>query len=388
MKKKICVITGTRAEYGLFYPLLKKLRSEKKFELQIIITGMHLSPKFGLTYKEIEKDGFKINEKVDMLLSSDTEVGATKSIGLGVIGFADVLDRLKPDLLILLGDRFETFSASISAFIAKIPIAHLHGGELTEGSIDDAIRHSITKMSFLHFTSTEEYRRRIIQLGEEPGRVFNVGALGIDNIKTMKLLSKSQLEKDLKFKFGERNVLVTYHPVTLESNTSEIQFKELLKALDCFKNLKIIFTKPNADPNNQIIINLIDEYVKNNPYKAKAFVSMGQLKYLSTIKYVDAVLGNSSSGIIEVPTFHKPTVNIGDRQKGRIKPESVIDCEPKKESIIQALEKAFSVEFKKFCKTVKNPYGDGNSAEKIIKIIKEKIDEIENIKKTFYNIKV
>lgn len=386
-KKKICIITGTRAEYGLFYPLLKKIKVDGQLELQICVSGMHLSPEFGLTYKVIENDGFEVNEKVEMLLSSDTEVGVTKSIGLGIIGFADTLNRLKPDLLILLGDRFETLAAAITALIARIPIAHLYGGELTEGVIDEAIRHSITKMSILHFVSTEEYKRRVIQLGEEPDRVFNVGALGIDNIKNLKLLKKDELERELNIKFGKRNVLVTFHPVTLEKNTAENQFGELLGALDQFKDLKIIFTKPNSDPNGRVLIKYIDEYVSSNPDRAVSFVSMGQLNYLSAIQHVDVVLGNSSSGIIEVPSLGKPTVNIGDRQKGRIKAESVIDCKPQKASIVKSLEKAFTPEFSEFCKTVKNPYGDGNSAEVILDILKTRIGKLTSLKKTFYNLR-
>ena len=386
-KKKICIITGTRAEYGLFYPLLKRIKVDGQLELQICVSGMHLSPEFGLTYKVIENDGFEVNEKVEMLLSSDTEVGVTKSIGLGIIGFADTLNRLKPDLLILLGDRFETLAAAITALIARIPIAHLYGGELTEGVIDEAIRHSITKMSILHLVSTEEYKRRVIQLGEEPDRVFNVGALGIDNIKNLKLLKKDELERELNIKFGKRNVLVTFHPVTLEKNTAENQFGELLSALDQFKDLKIIFTKPNSDPNGRVLIKYIDEYVSSNPDRAVSFVSMGQLNYLSTIQHVDVVLGNSSSGIIEVPSLGKPTVNIGDRQKGRIKAESVIDCKPQKASIVKSLEKAFTPEFSEFCKTVKNPYGDGNSAEVILNILKARIEKLTSLKKTFYNLR-
>lgn len=386
-KKKICIITGTRAEYGLFYPLLKKIKVDGQLELQICVSGMHLSPEFGLTYKVIENDGFEVNEKVEMLLSSDTEVGVTKSIGLGIIGFADTLNRLKPDLLILLGDRFETLAAAITALIARIPIAHLYGGELTEGVIDEAIRHSITKMSILHLVSTEEYKRRVIQLGEEPDRVFNVGALGIDNIKNLKLLKKDELERELNIKFGKRNVLVTFHPVTLEKNTAENQFGELLGALDQFKDLKIIFTKPNSDPNGRVLIKYIDEYVSSNPDRAVSFVSMGQLNYLSAIQHVDVVLGNSSSGIIEVPSLGKPTVNIGDRQKGRIKAESVIDCKPQKASIVKSLEKAFTPEFSEFCKTVKNPYGDGNSAEVILDILKTRIGKLTSLKKTFYNLR-
>ncbi|AEF17898.1 UDP-N-acetyl-D-glucosamine 2-epimerase, UDP-hydrolysing [Thermoanaerobacterium xylanolyticum LX-11] len=383
--KKIAVVTGTRAEYGLLYPLLKRIKETNLFDLQIIVTGMHLSPEFGLTFKEIIDDGFKINEKIEMLLSSDSEIGITKSIGLGIIGFADALNRLRPDIVILLGDRFETFAAAVACLVAKIPIAHLYGGELTEGLIDDAIRHSITKMSTYHFTSTEIYKNRVIQLGENPERVFNVGALGIDNIENIKLLSREDLQEELSFKLGEVNILVTYHPVTLENNTSQAQFIELLKALDSFENIKIIFTKPNADTDGRIISMLIDKYVKTNSDRAVSFTSLGRLKYLSLMKNVDVVLGNSSSGIIEAPTFKKPTVNIGDRQKGRIKAKSVIDCEANSEKIVLALKKALSTEFKKLCETIDNPYGDGKSSERIINILKKILDTNISIKKTFYD---
>lgn len=385
LKKKVCVVTGTRAEYGLFYPLLKRMKKDDFFELQILVTGMHLSPEFGLTYQEIEEDGFLINEKVEMLLSSDTGVGVSKSIGLGIIGFADAFDRLKPDLVVLLGDRFETFAAAVSAFVAKIPIAHLYGGEVTEGVIDDAFRHSITKMSYLHFTSAEEYKKRVIQLGESPDRVFNVGALGLDNIKDMKPLSKKELESQLNFKFGEKTALVTYHPVTLENNNSEQQFKELLFILKGFKDLKIIFTRPNADTGGRIIINLIDEYVQKNSNKTMNFKSLGRLKYLSTLRYVDLVIGNSSSGIIEAPSFGIPTVNIGDRQKGRIKAESIIDCSQVKKDIRAAIKKALSDDFKRVCKTVKNPYGDGKASEKIVSILKNKLLKPIVLKKEFFD---
>ncbi|KNZ70108.1 UDP-N-acetyl-D-glucosamine 2-epimerase [Thermincola ferriacetica] len=385
-KKKVCIVTGTRAEYGLFYPLMQEILSDGTLALQICVTGMHLSPEFGLTYKEIEKNGFKIDEKVEMLLSSDSEVGVAKSIGLGIIGFADTFQRLNPDLVILLGDRFETMAAAMAAFVAKIPIAHLYGGELTEGAIDDAIRHSITKMSILHFVSTEEYRRRVIQLGEEPGRVFTVGALGIDNIRTLKLIDRNELEKEINFKLGRRSVLVTFHPVTLEHHSAAEQFLELLKALDYFSDLKIIFTRPNADPDGRVINRLIDGYVGSHPGKAIALTSMGQLKYLSAIRHVDAVVGNSSSGIIEVPSFGKPTVNIGDRQRGRVKAESVIDCEPQAEKIIEAMEKAFSPEFATFSRKVRNPYGEGNSAARIVKILKDSLESVNGLKKKFYDI--
>jgi len=387
MKHKICFVTGTRAEYGLFHPLMKRIKTDPFFELQIIATCMHLSPEFGLTYREIERDGFHINRKVEMLLSSDTEAGVTKSTGLGMIGFADAFAELKPHLVFLLGDRFETLAAAIAAHFARIPIAHLHGGELTEGAVDDAIRHAITKMSLLHFVSTETYRKRVIQLGEAPERVFTVGALGIDNIKFLKLVSQSQLEQELGIQFSDKNVLVTFHPVTLENKTSERQFRELLKALDAFDDLRVIFTKPNADANGRIIIHLIDEYVKSHPARASAYITLGQVKYLSALKYVDAVVGNSSSGILEAPSFGKPSVNIGDRQKGRVRPESVIDCEPKMKDIIRAIKKALSVKFQDFCRKVKNPYGDGAAAQKIHEIVKREIPEIGNLKKSFFDLK-
>jgi GDP/UDP-N,N'-diacetylbacillosamine 2-epimerase (hydrolysing) len=386
MKKKICIVTGTRAEYGLFRPLLWKIKSENRLKLQIIATGMHLSREFGWTYKEIEKDGFKIDEKVKILLSGDTEVSITKSLGSGVIGFADAFNRLKPDLVILLGDRFETFSAAIASFVARIPIAHLYGGELTKGSMDDAFRHSITKMSYLHFTATEEYRKRVIQLGESPDRVFNVGAIGIDNIKNLKLLGRKALERQLNFIFGQKNILVTFHPSTLEDNTAEFQTKELLKVLDDFRNVKIIFTKPNADVGSRIIPGLIDEYVAKNSGRCKSFISLGTLKYLSAMKVVDLVAGNSSSGIIEMPSFGKPTVNIGERQKDRIRAKSVIDCKPEAEDIKKAMNKAFSKRFQRLCGNVCNPYGKGRSAEKIYTIIKRNIDHIYSTKKDFFDI--
>jgi GDP/UDP-N,N'-diacetylbacillosamine 2-epimerase (hydrolysing) len=386
MKKKICVVTGTRAEYGLFYPLLKRLETEDMFDLHIVATGMHLSPEFGMTYTEIEEDGFLIHSKVEMLLSSDSEAGISKSIGIGILSFADVFKNSRPDLLIVLGDRFETFAAAVAAFIARIPIAHLHGGEVTDGVIDDSLRHSITKMAYLHFTSAEKFRQRVIQLGESPDRVFNVGALGIDTIKTTQLISREELEESLNFKLGKQTALVTYHPVTLENATSEKQFGELLKALNEFDDLKIIFTRPNADTDGRVISRLIDEYVKRNPGKAKSFSSLGRLKYLSAMKFVDLVAGNSSSGIIEVPSFQKPAVNIGDRQKGRIKAESIIDCMPERDDIVDAINKALSAEFHNVCENVTNPYGDGNAAAKIVDILKHEITNQINLKKGFFDL--
>jgi len=386
MRKKICVVTGSRAEYGLFAPLLKMLKSWKQAELQIIATGMHLSSEFGLTYKEVERDGFRINKRIKILLFGDTEEGIAKSIGLGITRFAEVFKDLKPDLVLLFGDRFETFGAAVAAFVANIPIAHIHGGELTEGLIDDAFRHSITKMSVLHFTSTEAYRRRVMQLGESPASVFKVGALGIDNIHTLDLLPKETLEKKLGFTFKRKNILVTFHPVTLEKDPLGDQFKNLLCALNDFTDLGIIFTKANADTNGKIINKLIDDYVKDNPERTKVFPSLGQLVYLSVIRCVDAVVGNSSSGIIEVPSLGKPTVNIGDRQRGRLRAKSVIDCLADKKSIVFAIRKAFSKEFLNLCHTVSNPYGDGHAAGRIIKIIKEDFSTL-SAKKSFYDVR-
>ena len=342
--KKVCVVTGTRAEYGLLYWLLKEIQNDKEFELQLIVTGMHLSPEFGLTYKEIEKE-FKINKKTEMLLSSDTPVGISKSMGLAQISFAEAYDELKPDILVVLGDRYEIFSAVSAAMIAQVPIAHLHGGETTEGAFDESIRHSITKMSHLHFTATNEYKNRVIQLGEHPSRVFNVGGLGIENIKKLKLLTKEEFEKSIDFKLNKKNILVTFHPVTLEKSTAQEQFQELLNAIDELEDTNIIFTKANSDTDGRVINQMIDEYVAKNSHKSIGFTSLGQLRYLSALQYVDAMVGNSSSGLAEAPSFKIATINIGDRQKGRIKASSVIDCEPNKDSILKSFEKLYSKEF-------------------------------------------
>jgi GDP/UDP-N,N'-diacetylbacillosamine 2-epimerase (hydrolysing) len=382
--KKICVITGTRAEYGLLYWLMKEINNDDTLHLQIIATGMHLSPEFGLTYKEIEKD-FKIDKKIEMLLSSDTSIGVSKSMGLAQISFAEAFDELNPDIVLVLGDRYEIFSAVSAAMISGIPIAHLHGGETTEGAFDEAIRHSITKMSHIHFTAVEEYRKRVIQLGENPQRVFNVGGLGIDNIKQLKLLNKDEFEQSIDFKLNKKNILVTFHPVTLENSTAEDQFRELLSAIDVLNDTHIIFTKSNSDTGGRIINKMIDDYVFNNPVKSICFTSMGQVRYLSALQFVDAMVGNSSSGLAEAPTFKIGTINIGDRQKGRIKAGSVIDCIPSKESILRAFDKLYSNDFSELLKTVKNPYGDGGASSKIVAILKQ--FNLENIlKKIFYDI--
>jgi len=384
-KRKVCVVTGTRAEYGLLYWLMKEIESDDTLELQLIVTGMHLSPEFGLTYKEIEKD-FKIDKKIEMLLSSDSAIGISKSMGLAQISFAEAYDELKPDILVVLGDRYEIFSAVSSAMIAGIPIAHLHGGETTEGAFDESIRHSITKMSHLHFTATDEYRNRVIQLGEHPSRVFNVGGMGIENIKRLKLLTKDEFEASIDFRLNKKNILVTFHPVTLENSTASAQFQELLNAIDKLHDTHIIFTKANSDTDGRVINSMIDEYVSKNSNKSVGFTSLGQLRYLSALQFVDAVVGNSSSGLAEAPSFKIGTINIGDRQKGRIMAESVINCVSDEKSILNAFRKLYSDDFIETFKLSINPYGDGCASVKIIDELK-RID-LENIlKKSFYDIK-
>ncbi|MED2256170.1 UDP-N-acetylglucosamine 2-epimerase [Brevibacillus parabrevis] len=385
-KRKICVVTGTRAEYGLLYWLMKEIEDDESFELQVAVTGMHLSPEFGLTYKMIEQDGFKIDEKIEMLLSSDTPVGIATSLGLGTIGFASAFERLKPDILVVLGDRFETMAAAQAAMIARIPIAHLYGGEVTEGAIDEAIRHSITKMAHYHFVSTDSYRRRVIQLGEHPDRVFNVGAIGLENICRMQLLTKTELEESIDFSLGEVNFLVTYHPVTLDRIGPKETMMELFAALDYFPDAKIIFTKPNSDTDGRIISQMIDEYVSKNPSRSIAFTSLGQLRYLSAIQHVDLVLGNSSSGIIEVPSFKKPTINLGNRQRGRLRTDSIIDCEEQRSSIINAIQLGISKEFQRKLQTFRSPYGEGDVSLKIIEILR-KVDYKDSLMKSFFDLK-
>jgi GDP/UDP-N,N'-diacetylbacillosamine 2-epimerase (hydrolysing) len=382
-KRKICVVTGTRAEYGLLRWLMDGINKSMKLDLQIVATGMHLSPEFGLTYQEIENDGFKIDRKIEMLVSSDSANGIVKSMGLGMIGLTDALTELKPDLIVVLGDRYEIFTAVATAMIFRTPVAHLHGGEATEGVIDESIRHSITKMSHLHFVAAEEYKKRVIQLGEQPDNVFLVGGLGIDNIIKLNLLERKDFEKSIDFKLGIKNLLITFHPVTLEENTSEKQMNEILMALNELKHTHLIFTMPNADTDGRIIFQMIEDFVNNHPH-AKSFTSLGQLRYLSCIKHVDGVIGNSSSGLAEVPTFKKGTINIGDRQRGRIKAESVIDCKPTTESISDAIKKLYSSEFQQKLKTVKNPYGSGGASEAIVRTL-ENISLKTILKKKFYN---
>lgn len=381
--KKVCVVTGTRAEYGLLYWLMKEIDADPELALQLIVTGMHLSPEFGLTYKEIEKE-FRIDKKIEMLLSSDTPVGISKSMGLAQISFAEAYEEMKPDIVVLLGDRYEIFSAASAAMIARIPIAHLHGGETTEGAFDESIRHSITKMAHLHFTAAEEYRRRVIQLGEHPDRVFNVGGMGIENIKRLNLLSKEAFEQSIDFRLGKKNLLVTFHPVTLEESTAKEQFQALLDAIDTLDETRIIFTKANSDTDGRIINHMIDEYVSKNPAKAVGFTSLGQLRYLSALQFVDAVVGNSSSGLLEAPSFNIATVNIGDRQKGRLKASSVIDCSPQKNALLDAFALVYSDDFQKSLPKVANPYGDGKASIQIVEILKN-TDLAPILKKSFYD---
>jgi UDP-N-acetylglucosamine 2-epimerase (non-hydrolysing)/GDP/UDP-N,N'-diacetylbacillosamine 2-epimerase (hydrolysing) len=365
---------------------MQAIRDDIALELQVIVTNMHLSPEFGLTYKEIEKDGFRINKRVEMLLSSDTANATAKSVGLATIGFADAYEDLRPDMLIVLGDRFELLAAVSAALFYKIPVAHLHGGETTEGAYDDCIRHAITKMSHLHFTSTEEYRERVIQMGEQPDRVFNVGAIGVENIKKTPFLSKQELESSLQFTLGDKSLLVTYHPVTLENNTAEAQCMNLLKALDEYSEYRLIFTLPNSDTGGRIIMRLIREYVDNNKERAIAFESFGKTRYLSALRYVTAVIGNSSSGIIEVPSFGIPTLDIGDRQKGRIASESVIHCGTTQEEIKKGLRKILSKEVLAMAIQTNNPYEKSETIEAIMHVLKD-LSLSNLIRKAFYNIK-
>lgn len=384
-KRKICVITGTRAEYGLLSMLMKSIKDDPNLELSIIATGSHLSPEFGLTYKEIEKDGFHINKKIEMVLSADTPSSIAKSTGLGMIGFADAFKEINPDLVVLLGDRYELLAASFTAIVSKIPICHIHGGESTEGAFDESIRHSITKMSWWHFVAAEEYKKRVIQLGEDPSRVFNVGGLGVDLIKNTKLLSKEELSEKTGLKISSKNLLITFHPVTMGSQKSKDQFQNLLDVLDEMNDIHLIFTMPNADPDGRAIFKMIESYVSKHSERAIAFTSMGQVNYLSTLQFVDGVVGNSSSGLLEVPSFKTGTVNIGERQNGRLKAESVIDCDPNYHSIKSAIEYLYDEKFKGTLDSVSNPYGNGNATNQILDVLKNKPIP-RNIKKQFYNL--
>ncbi|MGL5109607.1 MAG: UDP-N-acetylglucosamine 2-epimerase [Vibrio ordalii] len=369
-KKKVAVFTATRAEYGLLFWLLKDLQMDPDLKLQLLVSGMHLSPEFGETYQQIEQDGFQIDEKIEILLSSDSAVGTAKSMGLGVLGFADALARLNPDILVILGDRFEALAAAQSAMILRIPVLHLHGGEITQGAYDDAIRHAITKLSYLHGTSTEAYRQRVIQLGEAPDRVKNIGAIGLDHLKRGQFMDMDELSASLGFPLKTPYFLVTYHPVTLGKEAPEASFQALLDALDAYPEHHVILTYPNADDGGRRIIPMLEAYAAANRQRIFAIPSLGQVRYLSAVKHASAVIGNSSSGIIEVPAFDVPTVNIGVRQQGRLAAKSVLHCKATQMDIGQAIESAVTKSYKSDNEVIDNPYGQGDSSEQVIAMIK------------------
>lgn len=388
MKKKITVLTATRAEYGLLRPIIKALMNCDEFEVKVVATGAHLSPEFGLTYQEIIADGIRIDKKIEILLSSDTPASISKSMGLAMISFAEYFEESRPDALLVLGDRYETLAVCCAAMNARIPIVHLYGGETTEGAVDEAIRHSISKMSYLHFTSTEEYRNRVIQLGEHPDHVYAVGGIGIENALKMSLLSKEELEESIGFALDKPYAVVTFHPVTLEEGQAQVQFEQILQAFSKHSEMKYIITKANADANGRIINKMIDDYVAIHE-NCVAFESLGALRYLSALKYATVVIGNSSSGLVEVPSFKIPTINIGDRQKGRLQADSVINCEPEMQAVCDAMEKAVSDEFVKISSVVVNPYGDGNTSGKIVQtMVQILVHEEVDLKKKFYDVKV
>lgn len=381
----ICVMTGTRAEYGLLKPLISKINSDSELDLKLVVTGTHLSKEFGYTVNEIEQDNIPIDSKIEMLLSSDTPTGVVKSMGVEMIGFADYFGRVEIDGLIVLGDRYEALIACTAAMIFRIPIFHIHGGELTEGAIDEAIRHSITKMSSVHFAATDEYRKRIIQMGEQPDNVYNVGALGVENIRQVKYLSKKELIEKYGKLFDGKYCMVTFHPVTLENMTAGEQFEKLLEVIDEYSELNYIFTYANSDPNGAIINQKINEFVQEHD-NAIAFKSMGMRGYLSALNYCYMVVGNSSSGLAEVPSFKIPTINIGDRQRGRVKADSVIDCKADRKEIKEAFIKASSEAFRSICKTTKNPYEKVDTSNNMIDIIKTRCKDGIDLKKKFYDL--
>ena len=377
-KRKVCVVTGSRSEYGLLYPILNKIQESNKLELQLISTSSHHSTEYGLTYKEIENDGFTIDDKINNLFSSDSNSSIVKSTAKATSLLSDSFDRLQPDIVLLLGDRYETHAAATAAMLMNIPIAHIHGGEITEGAVDEQIRHSITKMSYLHFCSTETYRQRVIQMGENPARVFNSGAPGIDNITNLNLLTKQKLEKELNWKLTSKSALFTYHPVTLEESDVEIDLEIILSILETF-NLNILFTYANADLGGKVINQKIEQFCKIQPVKYKVVKNLGQVKYLSAMKYVDLLIGNSSSGIIEAASFKKPVVNIGDRQKGRLRGENVIDCNLN--TLQESIKLALSNSFRNKIKNMNNIYGTGSAADFIVdKLINEPISVIKKFR--------
>jgi len=384
MRCRVCVVTGSRAEYGLLRLLMQRINKDPQFFMQVVATGMHLSPEFGSTFLEIEADGFRIDRKVEILLSSDTGIGMGKSVGLGVIGFVDAFAELKPDLVIVLGDRFEILAAVTAALFLHTPILHLHGGEVTEGALDDSMRHAITKMSHVHCVATEEYRQRVIQLGEQPERVYCVGGLGVDAIQQTRLMDRDELEVALDFKFRARNLLVTFHPTTLSDAPVESQMIELLSTLEDLSDIGLIFTLPNADAGGRKVIAKLQSFVATHP-NARAYPSLGQLRYLSCMAHCDGVIGNSSSGLLEAPTLKKGSINIGERQRGRLQASSVINCRVNRSEIKTAIQKLYSPAFQANLVDVKNPYGDGGASSRIVDIIKS-LDFGDILQKPFYNL--
>ncbi|CDD00721.1 UDP-N-acetylglucosamine 2-epimerase [Waltera sp.] len=384
--KKIVVLTATRAEYGLLAPVIKKMDMDSQIDVRVVVTGAHLSPEFGMTINEIKEDGVRVDKEIDILLSSDTPAAISKTMGLAMIGFADYFAESKPDALMVLGDRYETLAVCAAAMNAQIPIVHLYGGEATEGLIDEAVRNAITKLSYLHFTSTEEYRHRVIQMGENPQRVYTAGAIGVENALHTNFMSKQELEKSLECSLGEKIAVLTFHPVTLEHNTAEIQIGELIKAIKHYPEITFICTKANADMSGRIINDSLQKCAETQK-NIILFDSLGLKRYLSLLSYAEFVIGNSSSGIIEVPSFKIPTINIGDRQKGRTQARSVINCIPKADNIIEAISTALSEEFKNSICNIVNPYGDGNASEVIVNVTKEfLLNNKLKIQKSFYDI--
>ncbi len=385
MSRRICVVSSSRADYSLLFWVMKGIQQNPGLTLQVAVAGMHLSPEFGLTGRVIEADGFAIDARVEGLLSSDTACGVTKSIGVTTIGFADALERLRPDMLVILGDRFELLSAAQAALIARIPVAHIAGGDTTEGAYDEAIRHSITKMSHLHFVTNADAYRRVLQLGEDPANVFNFGSPGVDNIRRSQLLDRAALTASLGVRFRRRNLLVTFHPVTLDSVGSAAHMNQLFDGLRHLgEDVGIIFTMPNADNDGRIIRSMIERFVAESGGRAAAYESLGPLRYLSVMAQADVVVGNSSSGLYEAPSFRKPTVNIGDRQRGRLRAASVIDCAPEAGAIRAAIERAFTLD----CSQVVNPYGDGCAADKIVAKLLEVPDPRALLQKRFHDVGV
>lgn len=386
--RKICVVTGTRAEYGLLSRLMRMIKDSQMTQLQVIATNMHLSPRFGNTYTEIEKDGFTINYKVPIIdeESSNDSISTVLEMSRGLKGYAEAYRDLKPDMLLILGDRYEMLAAATAALIMRIPIAHISGGAISEGAFDDAIRHSITKMSQLHFTEAEDYRRRVIQLGEQPDRVFHVGALGVENIKKLPLMNKKEIGADIKFKIDKKTILVTYHPVTLGNHTVEQDITEFMNALSQRPDIRVVFTMPNSDTGSQFIVDAINCFVKENPKRSVAYKSLGVLRYLSVMKEVGAVVGNSSSGLVEVPSFGIPTLNIGDRQKGRLAADSVLNCDTDCESILTGLDRVLSPEFMGIASRTQNPYDKEGTAQAIFDVIST-YPLFQLNQKIFYDIK-